>query len=125
MHKLYELKDKLLNELEGNAENGKFSKDDAEAIKALSASVEHIDNICENEDGVSYDDGMSGSYQSDGMGGSYRGYSRQSRSYRGRSYARGRGSNAQRDSMGRYSGTGNMDSIKEEVGRLADKIDQM
>lgn len=124
MHKLYELKDKLLNELEGYADNGKFSKDDAEAIKALSASVEHIDNICENEDGMSYDGGMGGSYRSDGMGGSYRG-SYRGGSYRSRSYARGRGSNARRDSMGRYSSDDGMDSIKEEMRKLAEKVEQM
>ena len=70
MHKLYELKDKLMNELEDYSENGKFSKDDAENIKALSASIEHICNICkdaEDEDGYSsrmYPDGMGGSYRS-------------------------------------------------------------
>ena len=32
MHKLYELKEKLMKELEDYADNGKFSKDDVEAI---------------------------------------------------------------------------------------------
>ena len=32
MHKLYELKEKLMRELEDYSENGKFSKEDVEAI---------------------------------------------------------------------------------------------
>ena len=72
MHKLYELKDKLMNELEDYSENGKFSKDDAENIKALSASIEHICNICESED----EGGYSGRMYPDGMGGVYRAYAR-------------------------------------------------
>ena len=93
MHKLMELKEKLIEELGDYAENGKFSKEDVEAIKYISSGIDHICNIMERDDsgsyGMSYDDG---SYDD----GSYR------RSYRG-SYARGRGRGARRDSMGRYS----------------------
>lgn len=129
MHKLYELKDKLMNELEDYSENGKFSKDDAENIKALSASIEHICNICKDAE---EEDGYSGRMYPDGMGGSYRSYSREGRGYSrenrgGYSNARGR-MNARRDSMGRYSGADgieDMETVKTEVRRLAEKIEQM
>lgn len=93
MHKLYELKEKLMKELEDYAENGKFSEKDVESIKYITSSIDHICNIMEDSDeysGATYNDGMSmrgGSYARGG----------------GSSYARGRGRNAKRDSMGRYS----------------------
>ena len=125
MHKLYELKDKLIGELEDYSENGKFSKDDAENIKALSASIEHICNICKDAE---EDDDYSGRMYPDGMGGSYRGYVREGRGYSregGYSNARGR-MNAQRDSRGRYSGAdGDVEDIKRDMQRLMDKVEKM
>ncbi len=35
MHRLYDLKEILIKELEDYAENGKFSKDDVESIKYI------------------------------------------------------------------------------------------
>lgn len=90
MHKLYDLKEKLMQELEDYSENGKFSKEDVESIKYIASAIDHICNITEESDEYSnmyYGDG--GSYE-DGRGGN-------------RSYARGRGRNARRDAMGRYS----------------------
>ena len=90
MHKLYDLKEKLMQELEDYSENGKFSKDDVESIKYIASAIDHICNITEESDEYSnmyYGDG--GSYE-DGRGGN-------------RSYARGRGRNVRRDAMGRYS----------------------
>lgn len=81
MHKLHELKEKLMRELEDYSENGKFSKDDVEAIKYITSSIDHICNIVEGEEGYSGRSYTGRSY--DDMG--------------GRSYAR------RRDSMGRYS----------------------
>lgn len=100
MHKLYELKEKLMDELEAYSQNGKFSKDDVEAIKYISSAIDHICNICEDMDGEYSGDMMPG-----GMGNMSGSYARGGRSYRG-SYARGRGRNAKRDSMGRYSSEG-------------------
>ena len=88
MHKLYELKEKLMRELEDYSENGKFSKEDVEAIKYITSSIDHICNIVEGEEGE-----YSNTYGGD-MGRSYAG--RDGRSYAGRR-------NARRDSMGRYS----------------------
>lgn len=126
MHKLYDLKDKLVEELESYADNGKISPTDAEAIKYLASAADHIDNICERceEDEMSYADGMGNT--------SYR-YSRENRignrggrySNRGMAYARGR-MNAPRDRMGRYSGAdGDVESVKDDVRRLAEKVEQM
>jgi hypothetical protein len=90
VHKLYELKEKLMKELEDYADNGKFSKDDVEAIKYAASAIDHICNIVEDEEGYSNYSMESGRRD----GGTYRD---------GGSYARGRGRNARRDSMGRYS----------------------
>lgn len=113
MHKLYELREKLMNELESYADNGKISATDAEAIKYLSSSVDHIDNICEHAEVDEYsmrdDMPMNGTY-------SRRGYSR---NY---SMARGR-MNAPRDSRGRYSGAdGDIEAVKREAMELAEKV---
>ena len=96
MHKLMELKEKLIDELGDYADNDKFSKEDVESIKYIASGVDHICHIMKEDysyDGGSYD----GSYDD----GSYEG-SRMRGHSRGRSYARGR--TARRDSMGRYSG---------------------
>lgn len=99
MHKLYELKEKLMRELEDYSENGKFSKDDVESIKYITSSIDHICNIVENEE----ENGMEGQGGSSYRGSYTRGGGNMRRNYRG-SYARGRG--AKRDAMGRYSSEG-------------------
>ena len=97
MHKIYELKMKLLDELGDYAQNGKFSEDDAKNIKNLAGAVDHICNILMDEEDE-YSGNMGGSYR-ENRGGFYRGGNYEG----GGSYARGRGRNARRDSMGRYS----------------------
>lgn len=117
MHKLYDLKDKLIRKLEEYGD-GDVNRADAEEIKMLSASVDHLCNICKDAE---EDDGYSGRMYPDGMGGSYRGYSREG----GYSNARGR-MNAQRDSRGRYSGAdGDVEDIKRDMQRLMDKVEKM
>jgi len=119
MHKLYDLKEKLIGELEDYSENGKYSKEDVEAIKYMASAVDHICNICKDAE---EEDGYSGRMYPDGMGGSYRGYSREGRGY---SMARGR-MNAPRDSRGRYSGAdGDVEDIKRDMQRLMDKVEKM
>lgn len=140
MHKLYELKDKLMKELEEYADNGKFSKDDVEAIKYTASAIDHICNIMEDADGE-YSEAMMP--MNDGY--TYargRSYARGGRS--GRSYARGR-MNARRDAMGRYSREGGYsragediaeqlrdmmqeapdEHIRMEIERLANKVEKM
>lgn len=134
MHKLYNVQDKLIKKIEEYDENGDITRSNAEEIKILSSAADHIGNICRNaEEGDEY----SNRAYPDGMGGSYRG------PYMGNgsSYARGR-MNARRDSMGRYSGNGYSrdggmaeelrelmqdapnESIKRDIQRLVDKIEQ-
>ena len=127
MHKLHELKEKLMRELEEYADNGKFSKDDVEAIKYTASAIDHICNIVEDKE--EYSNMYPYAYE----GGSY------ARGGRGnRSYARGR-MNARRDSMGRYSRAGEDlaeqlrdimqdapdEHIRMEIKRLADKVEKM
>ena len=101
MHELYELKEKLCRELE---EYGKkdLSAGGLEVVDKLAHTVKNLDKIIENYEESEYSGNMGN------MGGSYASGGRDYRggSYRydgGMSYARGRGRNARRDSMGRYS----------------------
>lgn len=134
MHELYELKEKLLRELLEYNQNNKFSKEDAEIMKYLSSAIDHMCNIAmdaEEKGEYSSRSGMSyrgGSYARDGQGGrggnqgdgSNRGGSYTDGSYIG-SYARGRGRNARRDSMGRYS-SGDGYSRNEGVEEIVESI---
>lgn len=153
MHELYELKDKLLQELEeyGSKE---LSAGTLDVVDKLSHAVKNLCKIIEmKEDEEEYSGDMMGnrmmggtSYARSGnrggsRGGSYRG------SYEGRggSYARGRGSNAKRDSMGRYSSERGYsrdgmemadqlrdlmedapdETIRKDIERLLRKVEQM
>lgn len=151
MHELYELKDKLLQELEeyGSKE---LSAGTLDVVDKLSHAVKNLCKIIEmKEDEEEYSGAMMGgmggtSYARGGnrggsRGGSYRG------SYEGRggSYARGRGRNARRDSMGRYSSERGYsrdgeeladqlrdlmedapdEAIRKDIERLLRKVEQM
>ena len=101
MHELYELKEKLMKELNEYA-GQEMSAGSLEVIDKLSHAIKNICKIIEAYEEEEYS----------GRGYSRGGYSRYSRdggqggssSYEGGSYARGR--NARRDSMGRYSREG-------------------
>jgi len=92
MDKLYELKDTLCNQLEEYA-GKELTAGTLDVVDKLSHTVKNLDKIIEKyeEDDYSNDGMYTGSYRS--------GYSRND----GMSYTRGRGRNARRDSMGRYS----------------------
>lgn len=152
MHELYELKEKLMKELTEFSENGKFSKENIETIKYLSSAIDHLCNIImDMEEEYSMEGGMMGgssSYARGGRGGGQSSYARggnrgggqssyerggrggQSSYERGgqSSYARGRGRNARRDSMGRYSSeggySGNEEMIEELYGLMEDAPDE-
>ena len=132
MHKIYELKDKLCEELEEYGDK-KLDAGSLEVIDKLAHTVKNLDKIIEkyeDEDYSSaYDDGMmGGSYERDGNRG-------------GNRYAmdRGRGRNARRDSMGRYSSDNRMmveelrdlmndapdERTKMEFKRFIEKMEQM
>lgn len=91
------------NELEAIEKNGKFrSREEIDSVYKLVDIAKDVYCIWEYEDGDGEDEssyGMGGSYARGGRGGSYRGGSYDD----DMSYARGRGRNARRDSMGRYS----------------------
>lgn len=78
MQKMEELRDMLCEELDKITKKGELSAGSLDVIDKLTHSIKSIDTIMAMEDA---------------------GYSNES----GYSYARGRGRNARRDSMGRYS----------------------
>ena len=100
MHELYELKEKLERELK-KYNNEEVTTNSLEVIDKLSHAIKNLDKIVEKHEeveGGSYGYNYENSYRN-----SYRG----NRSYNnGGSYARGRGRNARRDSMGRYASEG-------------------
>ena len=116
MHEMYELRDKLCDELKDVSRNG-VTTSNLGTIDTLAHAIKNIDKIIVMDDGEGYSER---SYP-DGMGGSYR-----------RSYAR------RRDSMGRYSNTYSRadfadklhemmqdapnDQIRREMQRLAEKL---
>ncbi len=122
---LYDICETLMKEMDKANEKirmggGEISSGDVEYLDKLTHAVKSVKTTIAMEE-ASYDDGGSyegGSYES-GRGG--RG-GRSNRSYEGgSSYARGRGRNARRDSMGRYSREGgrsygySRDDAKEEL----------
>ena len=133
MNEIYELKEKLLKELEEYGRKGDLSTGSLEVVDKLAHSVKNLCKILEEAEeggysGRSYADGRT---YSDGM-------------YRdGRSYARGRTGNVRRDSMGRYSRNGYSydgedmadqlrdlmadapDHIKSDIQRLINKVEKM
>lgn len=124
MKALYDLKDKLQEELEEIARKPEMSAGDLETVHKLTDTVKNIDKICMLEDGE-------GGYSRNGNYGYAMEGDRSPRDTygRGSSYAR------KRDSMGRYSRTGDviaklhelMDGATTERERLALKraIDQI
>lgn len=87
--KMYKLRDMLCEELDKITDKGTISRESLELIDKLTHSIKSIDTIMAMEEaGYSEEDGYSGNY------------------YPRYSYARGRGRNAKRDSMGRYSRDG-------------------
>ena len=88
MEYIEKIKKMLCKELDEYATKGRISGSDLDMIWKLTDTVKNLDKIKMLEDGDSYD-GYSEMREYPYMGGS--------------SYARGRGRNARRDSMGRYS----------------------
>lgn len=149
LHELCEAVSRMIAEANEKIRSagGKLAASDVDYLDKITHTLKSIKStiaMMEDEDGgySSYDDGMGGgSYENRGgnrsymMGGSYR---RNGRSYnRDGSYARGRGANANRDSMGRYSSDDGLveelrglmndapnDQIKHEMQMLMDKIER-
>jgi len=109
MEELYKLKETLCTELEEYANKGKMSAGSLSTIDSLAHTIKNLDKIIEKYDESEYSGAMGytnrmnygrGDYSNERNGRG--GYSNE-RDY---SMARGRGSNARRDSRGRYSGEG-------------------
>lgn len=123
MHKLYELKDMLCKELEKYGSKNELTAGSLDVVDKLAHAVKNIDKILEADGGEYSGDSMP--YMRGGN----------------RSYARGRGQNARRDAMGRYSRDGYSmamaDDLKElmqdapdaqtrqDIQRIVDRLSQM
>lgn len=132
MNELYELKEKLCRELK-KYNNEEVTTNSLEVVDKLSHAIKNLDKIIEK-----YEEEENGSYGYNSYDGSYRGGRNGRGSYNsGNSYARGRGRNARRDAMGRYSNEGGysrhgdmvetlremmMDAPTDEIRREYEKI---
>ena len=127
MHELYELKEKLMQEL-NQYSSEELSAGSLEVIDKLTHAIKNICKIIE-----AAEEEYSGDYSRDGYSRERGGrYSRENRyAYEGNSrnsYARGR--NARRDSMGRYSRedgysrTDGMDNLVNEIRSMMQELPQ-
>ena len=101
MHEIYELKERLLKELEEYGRKGDLSTGSLDVVDKLAHTVKNLCKILEESD-EGYSNGMR---YTDG------------RMYTdGRSYARGRTGYVRRDSMGRFSNDGySRDDAREDL----------
>lgn len=122
MHKLLEYVCEELEELERKADkDGKLSMAEMQYVDLLAHTKKNLLKAEEMSDdmeysgamgdGMSYEGGYRSSYARGGQGGNRGGGNRSGRG----SYARGRGRNARRDSMGRYSSEGGYSRAGEEM----------
>ncbi len=119
MNELYELKEKLCRELK-KYNNEEVTTSSLEVVDKLSHAIKNIDKIIEK-----YEEEDGGSYGYNSYDGSYRG-GRNNRSYNNGSYARGRGRNARRDSMGRYaSSNGSYENGYSRNGDIASELREL
>ena len=113
MHKLYELKETLVKELERYADNQTPDLQTLDVIDKLAHAGKNVCKIIETCEEEQYSEAMNGgSYRSMPhfrMAGSYA----NDGSYG--SYARGRGAGAKRDSMGRYTSAGDFRADLQEL----------
>ena len=104
MEKLYDIKDKLCEELEEYARKQDLGAGDLEVLHKLTDTIKNIDKICMLEDSEGYSEAVDGGDY--GRGSSY--------ANRGKHWVRGHyssaggrgGNNMRRNSRGRYGRTG-------------------
>lgn len=114
MDKLYNLKERLIKEMDGYAGKSAWNASDLDIIKKTASAVDHLCNIikaCEEEES-----GYSSRGYAYGMDHSVE-------PGRDMSYARGR-RNAPRDSMGRYSGEMGYSRHGDPTDQLRELMDQ-
>ena len=119
MHKLIEYIDDEIMSIEKKAGNGKLSMQELQYVDTLAHAKKNLLKADEMEGGDGYSN-------ADGYD---RRYSRRAYSYddNGHSYARpnvGRGSDARRDSMGRYSSNGYSMNSADMIDELRDLMEQ-
>ena len=109
MHELYELKDRLCDELASYAGQD-ITAGTLEVVDKLAHATKNLDKIIKAKEEDEHN-----------MGDEY-----SNRSYRVGSYgyARGRGRNAKRDSMGRYASDGGYSRNEEMVSKLYAMMDE-
>ena len=138
MHDIYNLKEMLMDELSEYGRKGELNAKTLEMVDTLAHATKNLCKIIEDAEGdmeSSYRGGRS-SYERGGSsyrgGGSSRRSSYDGNSYEGdssyeSSYARGRGRNARRDAMGRYSRERGysrdeaMDEMRENLQQMMEK----
>ena len=121
MHdELYKLKEMLCKELEEYGKKGDLSTGSLEVVDKLAHTVKNLGKVIEmyEEEGE-----YSGAYNMGG--GLYENRGGRGGSYREGSYARGRGRNARRDSMGRYSSEGYSRATEDVVDQLRDIMEDV
>lgn len=109
MHKIYEYLCDELKDLEKKAESGQqLSMAELEYLNKLTETKKNLLKIEMLEEDSEYSNAMGGSYARGNRGGRSNSYYAMDdgMDMRGGSYARGRGRNARRDAMGRYSSEG-------------------
>ena len=114
MHGIYKVEEMLCDELEKIGEKDELTAGSLDTADKLSHALKNVHKIIEYYEEMGDDggysnagDGMGGTMTGGTRGGSYARGGRGGRYYTiGGSYARGRGRNAKRDSMGRYSSRG-------------------
>ena len=102
MHRLYNLKDTLVNELEQIGAKDHIDREDLELVDTLAHATKNLCKVIESCEEEEYGDKMDGSFASMPR-------------FRMSSYARGRRGNVKRDSMGRYSSTGDLKMELEDM----------
>lgn len=124
MHAIYELKDKLCNELEEYGEK-KLDAGSLDVIDKLAHTIKNIDKIIEKYEDDEYSERYAMEGGNRGGQGNRGGYSREmvyDDGMMGGSYARGRGRNARRDSMGRYSRADANEMMVQELRDLMQEV---
>lgn len=118
MHKLIEYICDELEELERKADkDGKLSMAEIQYMDTLAHAKKNLLKADELWEESEYSEAMDGmSYRTRGNQGGNRGY------MRGGSYARGRGRNARRDAMGRYSSEGYSRAAEDMVMELREMM---
>lgn len=129
MHELYNLKEMLMRELEEYARKGEMSAGSLDVVDKLTHTIKNLCKIIEayEEEEEYSEQGGGSSYYRRGGGSSRRGGG--SSYYRrggeggggGSSYERGRGSNARRDSRGRYASANYYNAVDD----MTDKLDEL